>query len=276
MDLQSMIDKYTTVQINSLKIENGLSNIEKNIILKEESQKPKLVELSDSPIVKDNCFYELPPTNSITENFPKTKYTLKPEKRRTIDLDTNSIFSDDNYILNMKEKEKIKNKITEIIKNNKNREFIPKLKVDLTLAQSFEMEKNNRWYIMDNKQKLGPFNDYLLYKKITEIYGDCISKNKKIPNYLIKSDKNETYLTMEKCLQKFNKEFYQKIMEHFKKIGLIENWIYYLYPNLYNFYSNNNNIEQNNNNAPGNNDININTQNHLEEKEINVNQFFNK
>ena len=43
MEIQSILDKYTPVSLNSLKIEKDLLDTEKEIILEKESQIPNMI-----------------------------------------------------------------------------------------------------------------------------------------------------------------------------------------------------------------------------------------
>ena len=112
MEIQSLIDKYIPVTMNSLNIDKGISEVEKDLIFEQESQIPNLVSSSrrNQLLDKNCCFNELPLSNSIKENpFPKTKYTLtKEQELKPLDID--SIFNDKNNLLINKEKEELKNK----------------------------------------------------------------------------------------------------------------------------------------------------------------------
>ena len=110
MSIQSMLNKYTPVSINSLNLEKNLKEIDKEAIFEKNSQLPNLVISSSRPFDKNNCFYELPLNNSIKENiFPKINYTLK-ENKQIKELDIDSIFDEKNSILkNVPDNEYLKN-----------------------------------------------------------------------------------------------------------------------------------------------------------------------
>lgn len=237
MKIQSIFDKYNPIEFDEIEKKIDLSNSEKELIFVKECQIPNLMADSNQPFNKNKCFYDLPSDNSIEENISENNSTTKNEQKiKPLDID--EVFSEEEI--------KLTNKISEIIKKGEYKEYIPpktqKLTINYTLADKFSQEKNNKWYIIDDKQPKGPFNDFNLYKKITEIFKDCYNEGKQVPHYLIKEEKNQLYLTMEQCLEKLNKEFDKKIKQN--KHNLI--------------YLNNNN------------DIN------LRIKDINVEDFFKK
>ena len=271
MSIQSMLNKYTPVSINSLNLEKNLKEIDKEAIFEKNSQLPNLVISSSRPFDKNNCFYELPLNNSIKENiFPKINYTLK-ENQQIKELDIDSIFDEKNSILkNVPDNEYLKNKKIEIIKNGKYKEYIPKIKMNLTLDQIYSKEKNNKWYIIKEDGNLGPFNDFNLYKKIKDIYTQCLIEQKKIPSYLIKKETDEIYLTMEECFEKLNQKFSKIIQKNLMNSNIL--FIPYKNPS-----SNQSNSVYNNN---INNKINLNeikeTNNDTkkEVKNVEVEEFF--
>ena len=118
MDIQSILDKYSPVSINSLKIENNILDIEKEILFEKESQIPNLVTSSKRPFDKNVCYYDLPLVKSIQENiFPKNNYKLKYEQEiKPLDID--SIFNEKNAIFNNSSDNELRNKKIEIIKNH--------------------------------------------------------------------------------------------------------------------------------------------------------------
>ena len=275
MEIQSLLDKYNPVSINSLNIEKDLLDIEKEIIFEKESQIPNLVKSSNKPFDKNYCFYDLPLTNSIKENiFPKITYKLKyNEKIKPLDID--SIFENKNDILQNISDNELRNRKIEIIKNERYKEYIPKLKLNLTLEQVFSQEKNNKWYIIMGDENIGPFNDFNLYKKIRDIYLDCWNQKLKIPYYLIKEEKSEIYLTMEECFQRFNRQFSKEINKNIKISGF-DNSKFYPYPYAPYYFPQNNNININSNIPSMSNNININAneEQNLEKKDINLDEFF--
>ena len=131
---------------------------------------------------------------------------------------------------------------------------------------------------MEN-EKIGPFNDFNLYKKIRDIYFDCFQQKKPIPYYLIKEEKGEIYLTMEECFQRLNKKFYKEIQKNIKNSGY-GNTVFYPQMNFPFYFPQNNNIIINNNNIPvKTNDINPDKNKEevkQEIKEIDPDEFFEK
>ena len=277
MEIQSILDKFTPVSLNSLNIEKDLLDTEKEIIFEKESQIPNLVSSSNRPFDKNYCFYDLPLTQSTKENiFPKFNYRLK-YKEEIKPLDVDSLFDNKNDILQNISDNELRNKKLEIIKKEQYKEYIPKIKMNLTLEQVYSQEKNNKWYIFMENEKIGPFNDFNLYKKIRDIYLDCFQQKKQIPYYLIKEEKGEIYLTMEECFQRLNKKFYKEIQKNIKNSGY-GNTVFYPQMNFPFYFPQNNNIIINNNNIPvKNNDINQ-SKNKEEEKqetkELDIEKFF--
>jgi hypothetical protein len=279
MEIQSILDKYTPVNINSLNIEKDVLDIEKDIIFEKESQVPNLVSSSNRPFDKNYCFYDLPLIQSTRENiFPKFSYRLK-YKEEIKPLDVDSLFDNKNDILQNISDNELRNKKLEIIKKEQYKEYIPKIKMNLTLEQVYSQEKNNKWYIFMENEKIGPFNDFNLYKKIRDIYLDCFQQKKQIPYYLIKEEKGEIYLTMEECFQRLNKQFYKEIQKNIKNSGY-GNTVFYPQMNFPFYFPQNNNIIINNNNIlVKTNDIN--PEKNKEEvkqeiKEIDPDEFFEK
>ena len=277
MEIQSILDKYSPVNINSLNIEKDVLDIEKDIIFEKESQIPNLVSSSNRPFDKNYCFYDLPLTKSTKENiFPKFNYRLK-YKEEIKPLDVDSLFDNKNDVLQNISDNELRNKKIEIIKNEKYKEYIPKIKMNLTLEQVYSQEKNNKWYIFMENEKIGPFNDFNLYKKIRDIYLDCFQQKKPIPYYLIKEEKGEIYLTMEECFQRLNKKFYKEIQKNIKNSGY-GNTVFYPQMNFPFYFPQNNNIIINNNNIPvKHNDINPDKNKEEEKqetKELDIDKFF--
>lgn len=277
MEIQSILDKYTPVNINSLNIEKDVLDIEKDIIFEKESQIPNLVSSSNRHFDKNYCFYDLPLTQSTKENiFPKFNYRLK-YKEEIKPLDVDSLFDNKNDILQNISDNELRNKKLEIIKNEQYKEYIPKIKMNLTLEQVYSQEKNNKWYIFMENEKIGPFNDFNLYKKIRDIYFDCIQHKRQIPYYLIKEEKGEIYLTMEECFQRLNKKFYKEIQKNIKNSGY-GNTVFYPQMNFPFYFPQNNNIIINNNNIPvKTNDINQDKNKEEEKqetKELDIDKFF--
>jgi len=277
MEIQSILDKYTPVNINSLNIEKDVLDIEKDIIFEKESQIPNLVSSSNRPFDKNYCFYDLPLIQSTRENiFPKFSYRLK-YKEEIKPLDVDSLFDNKNDILQNISDNELRNKKLEIIKKEQYKEYIPKIKMNLTLEQVYSQEKNNKWYIFMENEKIGPFNDFNLYKKIRDIYLDCFQQKKQIPYYLIKEEKGEIYLTMEECFQRLNKQFYKEIQKNIKNSGY-GNTVFYPQMNFPFYFPQNNNIIINNNNVPVKlNDINPDKNKEevkQEAKELDIDKFF--
>ena len=277
MEIQSILDKYSPVNINSLNIEKDVLDIEKDIIFEKESQIPNLVSSSNRPFDKNYCFYDLPLTKLTKENiFPKFNYRLK-YKEEIKPLDVDSLFDNKNDILQNIADNELRNKKLEIIKNEQYKEYIPKIKMNLTLEQVYSQEKNNKWYIFMENEKLGPFNDFNLYKKIRDIYLDCFQQKKQIPYYLIKEEKGEIYLTMEECFQRLNKKFYKEIQKNIKNSGY-GNTVFYPQMNFPFYFPQNNNIIINNNNIPVKHNDNNPDKNKeevkQEAKELDIDKFF--
>ena len=264
MEIQSLLNKYSSVPINSLNLDKDILDIEKDIIFEKESQKPNLIISSSRPFDKNYCYYELPLNNSIKENiFPKFKYTLKEEQQiKPLDIDT--VFNEKNDIFIKNPEKEIKMKKIELIKNSQYTEYIPKIKTEYTLEQVYSKEKDRNWYIINDNGELGPFNDFNLYKKIRDIYLYCFSHKIQIPYYLVKEEKSELYLTMEECFDRLNKKYTKEIQKHLMNSNLNTNMIFYQNQKSGN---NNTNINQNN--------MNINNENkNAEKKDIDVNDFF--
>ena len=275
MEIQSILDKYSPETFNSLNIENNILDIEKELIFEKEHQIPSLITSSKRPFDKNICYYDLPLVKTIKENIiPKNKYKLKYEQEiKPLDID--SIFNEKNDILKESSDNELRNKKIEIIKNNQYKEYIPKIKLNLTLEQVYSQEKNNKWYLLSDKEKMGPFNDFNLYKKIRDIYLYCFSHKIQIPYYLVKEEKSEAYLTMEESFQNLNKVFSKNIQKNINNSGLL-NKVYYPFktfpffipPNNININSINNNIETKKNN------VEKNKEEKCIKKEINVDEFF--
>ena len=275
MEIQSILDKYSPETFNSLNIENNILDIEKELIFEKEHQIPSLITSSKRPFDKNICYYDLPLVKTIKENIiPKNKYKLKYEQEiKPLDID--SIFNEKNDILKESSDNELRNKKIEIIKNNQYKEYIPKIKLNLTLEQVYSQEKNNKWYLLSDKEKMGPFNDFNLYKKIRDIYLYCFSHKIQIPYYLVKEEKSEAYLTMEESFQNLNKVFSKNIQKNINNSGLL-NKVYYPFktfpffipPNNININNINNNIESKKNN------VEKNKEEKCTKKEINVDEFF--
>ena len=220
MEIQAILDKYSPETFNSLNLENNILDIEKELIFEKEHQIPSLITSSKRPFDKNICYYDLPLVKTIKENIiPKNKYKLKYEQEiKPLDID--SIFNEKNDILKESSDNELRNKKIEIIKNNQYKEYIPKIKLNLTLEQVYSQEKNNKWYLLSDKEKMGPFNDFNLYKKIRDIYLYCFSHKIQIPYYLVKEEKSEAYLTMEESFQNLNKVFSKNIQKNINNSGL--------------------------------------------------------
>jgi len=274
MEIQSILDKYSPETFNSLNIENNILDIEKELIFEKEHQIPSLITSSKRPFDKNICYYDLPLVKTIKENIiPNNKYKLKYEQEiKPLDID--SIFNEKNDILKECSDNELRNKKIEIIKNNQYKEYIPKIKLNLTLEQVYSQEKNNKWYLLSDKEKMGPFNDFNLYKKIRDIYLYCFSHKIQIPYYLVKEEKSEAYLTMEESFQNLNKVFSKNIQKNINNLGLL-NKVYYPFK-TFPFFIPPNNINNINNNIDSkkNNDVEKNKEEKYTKKEINVDEFF--
>jgi len=274
MEIQSILDKYSPETFNSLNIENNILDIEKELIFEKEHQIPSLITSSKRPFDKNICYYDLPLVKTIKENIiPNNKYKLKYEQEiKPLDID--SIFNEKNDILKECSDNELRNKKIEIIKNNQYKEYIPKIKLNLTLEQVYSQEKNNKWYLLSDKEKMGPFNDFNLYKKIRDIYLYCFSHKIPIPYYLVKEEKSEAYLTMEESFQNLNKVFSKNIQKNINNSGLL-NKVYYPFK-TFPFFIPPNNINNINNNIDSkkNNDVEKNKEEKYTKKEINVDEFF--
>jgi len=274
MEIQAILDKYSPETFNSLNIENNILDIEKELIFEKEHQIPSLITSSKRPFDKNICYYDLPLVKTIKENIiPKNKYKLKYEQEiKPLDID--SIFNEKNDILKESSDNELRNKKIEIIKNNQYKEYIPKIKLNLTLEQVYSQEKNNKWYLLSDKEKMGPFNDFNLYKKIRDIYLYCFSHKIQIPYYLVKEEKSEAYLTMEESFQNLNKVFSKNIQKNINNSGLL-NKVYYPFK-TFPFFIPPNNINNINNNIDSkkNNDVEKNKEEKYTKKEINVDEFF--
>jgi len=274
MEIQAILDKYSPETFNSLNIENNILDIEKELIFEKEHQIPSLITSSKRPFDKNICYYDLPLVKTIKENIiPKNKYKLKYEQEiKPLDID--SIFNEKNDILKESSDNELRNKKIEIIKNNQYKEYIPKIKLNLTLEQVYSQEKNNKWYLLSDKEKMGPFNDFNLYKKIRDIYLYCFSHKIPIPYYLVKEEKSEAYLTMEESFQNLNKVFSKNIQKNINNSGLL-NKVYYPFK-TFPFFIPPNNINNINNNIDSkkNNDVEKNKEEKYTKKEINVDEFF--
>ena len=214
--IQNLLDKYEPKPLNSLKLENNILDIEKDIIFEKESQIPNFVLNSNCPFDKNYCFYDISLTVSTKENiFPKEKYFLKSQQIVELKpVDINKIFDDDITFKNdttnspnekREEKEDIKDdevqkKIISSIENHNYKSYIPK-----NLEKNNNINPNeviNEWYIIGNKTKEGPFNDFTMYNKLYQIYYDATSKKEKLPNYLINEKKTDIFMTMDECFSR--------------------------------------------------------------------------
>lgn len=219
--IQNLLDKYEPKPLNSLKLENNILDIEKDIIFEKESQIPNFVLNSNCPFDKNYCFYDISLTVSTKENiFPKEKYFLKSQ--RIVELkpvDINKIFDDDITFKNdttnspnekREEKEDIKDdevqkKIISSIENHNYKSYIPK-----NLEKNNNINPNeviNEWYIIGNNTKEGPFNDFTMYNKLYQIYYDATSKKEKLPNYLINEKKTDIFMTMDDCFSRLKTKY---------------------------------------------------------------------
>lgn len=213
--IQTLLNKYETKPLNSIKFEENVLDIEKNIILEKESQIPNFVLASNCPFDKNYCFSDINLTVSTKENiFPKEKYFLKSQQIIELKpVDINKIFSDDKMFKNEKispsggdinstdDDNSVHKKIISTIESHHYKNYIPKRKY------SEQYEVNNEWYIIGNNKNEGPFNDYLMYNKLYQIYNECISKKEKVPNYLINEKRSDTFMTMDDCFDRLKTKF---------------------------------------------------------------------
>ena len=219
--IQNLLDKYEPKPLNSLKLENNILDIEKDIIFQKESQIPNFVLNSNCPFDKNYCFYDISLTVSTKENiFPKEKYFLKSQQIVELKpVDINKIFDDDITFKNdttnspnekREEKEDIKDdevqkKIISSIENHNYKSYIPK-----NLEKNNNINPNeviNEWYIIGNNTKEGPFNDFTMYNKLYQIYYDATSKKEKLPNYLINEKKTDIFMTMDDCFSRLKTKY---------------------------------------------------------------------
>ena len=231
MDKQSILDKYEPSSLDSLKLNENLLGIEKNIIFEKESQIPNLVINSNCPFNKNYCFYDIALNVSTKENiFPKKKYYLKSQQIVEIKpLDINSIFNEDKAINNnsisssvnegklIKDDENsVHNKIMSSIKSNNYKSYIPKKikneKNEVTPNNNINSpdnaNSNSEWYIIGNNtnnEPDGPYNDLQMYNKLYQIYYTYLSKKEKSPNYLINEKKSNIFMTMDDCFDRLKK-----------------------------------------------------------------------
>ena len=144
MEIQSILDKYSPETFNSLNIENNILDIEKELIFEKEHQIPSLITSSKRPFDKNICYYDLPLVKTIKENIiPKNKYKLKYEQEiKPLNID--SIFNEKNDILKESSDNELRNKKIEIIKNNQYKEYIPKIKLNLTCHIILRKQSSDR------------------------------------------------------------------------------------------------------------------------------------
>ena len=233
MDKQSILDKYEPSSLDSLKLNENLLGIEKNIIFEKESQIPNLVINSNCPFNKNYCFYDIALNVSTKENiFPKKKYYLKSQQIVEIKpLDINSIFNEDKAIninsisssvsegkLIMDDENSVDNKIMSSIKSNNYKSYIPKKikneKNEVTPNNNINSpdnaNSNSEWYIIGNNtnnEPDGPYNDLQMYNKLYQIYYTYLSKKEKSPNYLINEKKSNIFMTMDDCFDRLKKKY---------------------------------------------------------------------
>ena len=285
--IQSLLDKYEKVSIDSINFENNILDLEKSLIYENESQIPNLVSYSSCPFDKNYCFYDIEVTRAIEENiFPKEKYYLKSQQTFELKpIDVNKIFDDEKLLgmnsvedkIETKEDDKtVKNQIMSSIKNNNYKSYIPKNKNILQnqnnmLYTNFPSENplsnqiDNQWLILGKDIKEGPYNDYNMYKRLYQILFE--SKDKIFPNYIVNEKISDIFMTMEECFKRLKNKFeYQYITNNFNNNQFINKILLQnmrnmiLYQNQliqYNFF--NRMILQNN--LKNNNIMNYNKQN---------------
>ena len=243
MDKQTILDKYESSSLESLKLDKNLLDIEKNIIFEKESQIPNLVIQSDCPFNKNYCFYDIALNVSTKENiFPKQKYYLKSQQVVELKpIDINSIFNDDKIVNNNSvsvpgssssapvnndkivndDDISVQNKIISSIKSNNYKSYYPKNinneKKDVNannnanlLANVNSKEMNNEWYIIGNNTNNdpdGPYNDLQMYNKLYQLYYTYLSKKEKPPNYLINEKKSDIFMTMDDCFDRLKRNY---------------------------------------------------------------------
>ena len=225
--IQSLLDKYEKISIDSIKFENNILDLEKSSIFEKESQIPNLVSNSSCPFDKNYCFYDIEVTGDIEENiFPKEKYYLKSQQTFELKpIDVNKIFDDEQLLgMNSVEDKKeakedennVKNQIMSSIKNNNYKSYIPKSKNNLQnqnniLYMNFPSENalsnqiNNQWIILGKDIKEGPFNDYNMYRRLYQILFE--SKDKIFPNYIVNEKISDIFMTMEECFKRLKNKF---------------------------------------------------------------------
>ena len=254
--IQNLLNKYETKPLNSIKLEDNILDIEKNIILEKESQIPSFVLASNCPFDKNYCFNNINLTVSTKENiFPKEKYFLKSQQIIELKpLDVNTIFSDDKIFKNEKlssnndnnnidDIDSVKKKIMTTIETHHYKNFIPSKKY---LEQN---EINNEWYIIGNNKNEGPFNDFLMYNKLYQIYNECILKKEKNPNYLINEKRSDTFMTMDDCFDRLRAKYEYRKQNINSQNNLMLQYMnnMMLYRNqMLQYYSMNKNMQKNN------------------------------
>ena len=217
--IQSIINKYEEIPLNSIKVESNILDTEKNNILEEKSQIPDLVERSKCPFDKNYCYHEIPLSQSIHENsFPKQRYYLKSQQNIEIKpLDINTVFSDNKLLENKIEPQKenknekededksIQKKIISSIESNNYKIYFPK-----TIQNLNTNEIDNEWYIIGENND-GPYNDFAMYTKLYKIYYNSPSEKEKFSNYLINEKRSDIFMTMDDCFDRLKSKFeYQK------------------------------------------------------------------
>ena len=218
--IQYLLDKYEPKTLNSIKLENNILDIEKEIIFENESQIPNFVLNSSCPFDKNYCFYDISLKASTKENiFPKEKYFLKTQQIVELKpIDINKIFEDDTMFKNdlsispedkKKEEKKyseelVHQKIISLIKSNHYKSYTPKNLEKKEIIDSNANEFDNEWYIIENDIEEGPFNDFQMYNKLYKIFYDLKGK---FPNYLLKEKKSDIFMTMNDCFDRLRTKY---------------------------------------------------------------------
>ena len=267
--IQSIINKYEEIPLNSIKVESNILDTEKNNILEEKSQIPDLVERSKCPFDKNYCYHEIPLSQSIHENsFPKQRYYLKSQQNIEIKpLDINTVFSDNKLLENKIEPQKgnknekededksIQKKIISAIENHHYKIYHPK-----NIQHLNTNEIDNEWYIIGENND-GPYNDFAMYTKLYKIYYNSPSEKEKFSNYLINEKRSDIFMTMDDCFDRLKSKFeYQKKNSNqYTNAFMAQYMINYRKQLLQNYYQMINNNQLNNKNIQ--NILNNNTDN---------------
>ena len=73
--------------------------------------------------------------------------------------------------------------------------------------KDLQTQKDSEWYIIGEDIKEGPYNSFCLYNKLYQIYFECFSKQKKVPNYILNDKKTSIFKTMDDCFRELDKKY---------------------------------------------------------------------